>query len=53
MNKYDVMVQKLTEQVAELSRDRAIYFGLWTESESKNEQLVEELEKLKQVKVDE
>lgn len=43
----DIVVQDLCNQVANLSREKAIYFALATEKEQEVQQLRKELEELK------
>lgn len=47
MDKYDVIVNKLSEQIAELSRDRAIFYSLYVTSQEKIKELENELSKQK------
>lgn len=47
MDRYDVVVNKLTEQIAQLSKESAIYYSLFVKEKQITEQLRKELEELK------
>lgn len=46
-NQYDVVVKKLTDQIAEISRESAIYYSLFVGAKEEIEQLKKELFDLK------
>lgn len=47
MNQYDVIIKKLSDQIAEISKESAIYFSLYISEKEENKNLKEEVEKLK------
>jgi len=46
----DLVIQDLTNQVAKLSQEKAIFYALATEKQAENEQLKKEIEELKKDK---
>jgi hypothetical protein len=47
MNQYDVIIKKLTDQIAEISRESAIYYSLYAKEKEITEQLKKEISELK------
>lgn len=46
----DLVIQDLTNQIANLSREKAIFYALSVQKEQENQQLRQELEQLKNEK---